>query len=193
MDMTLPITAQFDVTMMRAKNAPEMFNPKGFHGQSIQPQDKASAILQHALHGQDKAANNDGSFNDHMRSMMQELSQEQNNAKNKKTGTEIAQQNTKDQPKADQADIRETGGLKKLSHEEQLDRAAQEFEAVFLSQLLKPMFETVEVDPMFGGGHGEEMFRGMIVEEYGKELAERGGIGLKDHIKEQLKAYAAHK
>ncbi|PPR79879.1 MAG: hypothetical protein CFH06_00213 [Alphaproteobacteria bacterium MarineAlpha3_Bin5] len=61
-------------------------------------------------------------------------------------------------------------------------KAAQEFEAVFISQMLKPLFESVEVEPPFGGGSGEEVWKGLQVEEYGKAIARAGGIGLADHI-----------
>lgn len=63
---------------------------------------------------------------------------------------------------------------------------AREFEAVFLGQMAKMMLESVEMSPEFSGGHGEEMFRGILAERLGTEMAERGGIGLApmvlDHI-----------
>ena len=37
--------------------------------------------------------------------------------------------------------------------------------------MLQPMFESVEVDDVFGGGHAEEVVRSMMVQEYGKSLA----------------------
>lgn len=67
-----------------------------------------------------------------------------------------------------------------------IENAAQKFEAVFISQMLKPMFETIERSEMFSGGHGGKMFRGMMVEEYGEKMAEAGGIGLAEHIKQEL-------
>lgn len=64
--------------------------------------------------------------------------------------------------------------------------AATEFEAVFISQMMSHMFNSVEVDPMFGGGHGEEMFRSMMVEHYGKQLADAGGIGIAEQVTAKL-------
>lgn len=64
--------------------------------------------------------------------------------------------------------------------------AAQEFEAVFLAQMLAPMFETLESDSLFGGGPGEEIYRSILVEEYGKEIARAGGIGIADSIEREL-------
>lgn len=60
--------------------------------------------------------------------------------------------------------------------------AAVEFEAVFLSQMLKPMFEDLGTDGPFGGGQAESINRDMLVDEYGKMLARSGGVGLADQI-----------
>ena len=75
---------------------------------------------------------------------------------------------------------------KAAAKDAELSRVAKDFEAVFLTEMLKPMFEGLEVDGMFGGGKGEEVFRGMILDEYGKILADKGGIGLADNIKAEL-------
>ena len=64
--------------------------------------------------------------------------------------------------------------------------AAKDFEAVFITQMLSHMFSGLDVDPMFGGGQGEEMFRSMMVEEYGKQMAEQGGMGIADHVQAKL-------
>lgn len=70
---------------------------------------------------------------------------------------------------------------------DKIEEAAREFEAVFIAEMLKPMFEGVnEPDPFFGGGKGEEIFNGMMVQEYGKILADRGGIGIADFVKAEL-------
>ena len=65
-------------------------------------------------------------------------------------------------------------------------KAAQNFEAVFLSQMLGHMFSGIEVDKTFGGGAGEEQFRSVLIDEYGKALAKRGGIGIAPAIESQL-------
>lgn len=67
-----------------------------------------------------------------------------------------------------------------------IDAAAQEFEAMFVTEMLKPMFEELEPDPFFGGGKGEEIFQGMMLQEYGKIVAERGGIGIAGHVKAEM-------
>ncbi len=72
------------------------------------------------------------------------------------------------------------------------DKAAQDFEAVYIAEMLKPMFETVEVDDTFGGGKGEEVFRGMLTQEMGKSIAKQGGFGLADHVKAELLRIQEH-
>lgn len=62
-------------------------------------------------------------------------------------------------------------------------KAAQEFEAVFLSQMLGQMWQGVEADETFGGGEAENTWRGLMVEEYGKQIAKAGGLGLADEVK----------
>ena len=69
---------------------------------------------------------------------------------------------------------------------ESIERTAQDFEAVFISEMMKPIFESVEINDAFGGGKGEEVFRGMLVQEYGKMMAEAGSIGLSDQIKSSI-------
>ncbi len=67
-----------------------------------------------------------------------------------------------------------------------LKKAAKEFEAVFISQMLSHMWSGIEVDGPFSGGRGEEIFRDMMVDEYGKQMADSGQFGLSDQIMAQL-------
>ena len=65
-------------------------------------------------------------------------------------------------------------------------KAAKEFESVFISQFLGSMFSGIPTDGPFGGGEGEEMFRSMMVNEYGKSMEARGGFGLASAVTKQL-------
>lgn len=70
---------------------------------------------------------------------------------------------------------------------DKIREAATEFEAMFMSEMMNHMFSGLEVDPMFGGGSGEQMFRGMMIQEYGKIMARSdNGIGLSDHIQKAM-------
>ncbi len=58
-------------------------------------------------------------------------------------------------------------------------KAGRQFEAMYMSQMLKHMFEGIKTDGVFGGGNGEEMFRSLLIDEYGKMVANKGnGIGI---------------
>lgn len=68
-------------------------------------------------------------------------------------------------------------------------RVAEDFEAVFLGQMLQPMFQNTEAEAPFGGTPSEKMWRTMQVDEYGKAIAKAGGIGIADAVfREILKA-----
>lgn len=67
-----------------------------------------------------------------------------------------------------------------------IDHAAKEFEAMFMAQMLQPMFAGIETDDMFGGGQGEDMVRGLIVQEYGKAVADSGASGMTNAIRTEL-------
>ena len=62
---------------------------------------------------------------------------------------------------------------------------AKEFEAMFLGQMTKMMLESVEKGQI-NGGAGEEMFKGVLAEKLGTEIANRGGIGLAPVVLDQL-------
>ncbi len=60
-----------------------------------------------------------------------------------------------------------------------LQKAAQNFEAMAIGQLLAPMFDTVDTaHGMFGGGEGEQTWKPMLIAEFGKHIAAHGGLGL---------------
>jgi peptidoglycan hydrolase FlgJ len=65
-------------------------------------------------------------------------------------------------------------------------KAASQFESVFISQFLGSMFEGIPTDGPFGGGKGEEMFRSLMLDEYGKQMEAQGGFGLSSAITRQL-------
>ena len=66
------------------------------------------------------------------------------------------------------------------------EKAAKDYESVFISQMLGAMFSGIKSDGITGGGQGEEMFRSLMINEYGKSIAAQGGFGLADQMKAQL-------
>lgn len=63
----------------------------------------------------------------------------------------------------------------------ELKKASQEFEAFFLSYLMKMMRETVPKGALTANRLGE-MFYSFYDEEIGKRAAQAGGIGLSEYI-----------
>ena len=72
---------------------------------------------------------------------------------------------------------------KKLAHAKE---AAEDFEAVFLAQMLTPIFDGLETDGPFGGGSSEKIYRSLLVQEYGKAIAKSGGIGISDAVQREI-------
>ena len=66
------------------------------------------------------------------------------------------------------------------------DAASKEYEAVFISQFLGSMFSGIKTDGITGGGQGEEMFRSLMINEFGKGIEKQGGFGLAAQMKAQL-------
>jgi Rod binding domain-containing protein len=58
-------------------------------------------------------------------------------------------------------------------------KSTHDFEAMAIGQLLQPMFDTVDsANGALGGGPGEEAWKPMLVQEFAKQIANRGGLGL---------------
>jgi len=79
-------------------------------------------------------------------------------------------------------------GKNKPATMEQIDEAAQDFESVFLSQMLEHMFDGIKPDDNFGGGESEEIYKSMMIEQYGKIMSRAGGIGVADYVKKEMLA-----
>jgi Rod binding domain-containing protein len=93
----------------------------------------------------------------------------------------------------------QSGQLKQLQNQlagspdgdrKKLKKAAQEFESVFVHQLLDAMDKTVSREnSIMGGGSSEEYWRGMMNEEVAKSMTSRpggSGFGLSDAIYRQM-------
>lgn len=59
--------------------------------------------------------------------------------------------------------------------------AAEDLEAAFLTEMLKPMGAGAPRET-FGGGEGEDQFSSFLVEQEAKAMAHHGGIGLAEGI-----------
>lgn len=83
-------------------------------------------------------------------------------------------------------------GKKKLSSE-QIEKVAGDFESMFISQMLQTLFpEQEEVasmgeeDELFGNVNGDAAYQGMLADEYAKQIARSGGIGIAGFIQREM-------
>lgn len=70
----------------------------------------------------------------------------------------------------------------------QIYEKAQELEGQFLSSMIEPLFSEGKESGLFGGGSGNDVFRGMMINEYGQAFSKAGGIGLADSIAKEMLA-----
>jgi Rod binding domain-containing protein len=77
-------------------------------------------------------------------------------------------------------------GSPKNMNAAQADKAAQDFEAMFLAQMLEQMFGDSLGAQAFGDEETSEIYKGLMVEQYGKVVTQSGGIGIADYVKREL-------
>lgn len=77
-------------------------------------------------------------------------------------------------------------GEPKTARELKAKRSADEFEAIFISQMLKSMSVGLKTDGPFGGGQSEDIYRDLMNEELGKTMSGKGGIGMSDAIYREI-------
>ena len=70
-------------------------------------------------------------------------------------------------------------------------KAATEFEALLLHQMMSAMWSTVPKDGGFDGGKDGETYRDMLNEATARNIAEGQGIGIKEVIVRELKSRAS--
>jgi len=66
------------------------------------------------------------------------------------------------------------------------NKAAEEFEATYLSTVFDRMFSSIKTDGPFGGGNAEATWRSFLATEYANEVSANGGIGIADSVKAEL-------
>ena len=74
-----------------------------------------------------------------------------------------------------------------------LKQACRDFEAIFISDLLKIMRQTVPESKLISGGRAEEIFRDMQDDELSKDMSKSGGIGLSDMLYKELSGNGAQR
>lgn len=69
---------------------------------------------------------------------------------------------------------------------EEMKKALQDFEALFINQMLTVMRQSVGKSDMFHGGSGEEIYTSLFDTELSKLMSKNGGMGLGNMLMEQL-------
>lgn len=75
----------------------------------------------------------------------------------------------------------------KSTDHEKLKAVSKDFESIFVNQMLSTMRESVTKGDFIPESSGERIFRGMLDQEYSKQMADRGEFGLARSIYDQLK------
>jgi peptidoglycan hydrolase FlgJ len=69
----------------------------------------------------------------------------------------------------------------------ELYKACEDFEALFIKQMLDVMRKTVHKgDDLLNAGMGQDIFEGMLYDEYAKKMSETAQFGLSDMIYRQI-------
>lgn len=80
-------------------------------------------------------------------------------------------------------------GLEKAYTDAQITKQSKDLEAVLLSTMIEPMFPDGKHSDLYGGGMGSDIFRTMLIQEYGKTFADAGGIGLAKNIEKEVRRH----
>jgi flagellar protein FlgJ len=90
--------------------------------------------------------------------------------------------------KARQLQRQASGASSGLSEQQlkQAHKVSQDFEALFVGLMMKSMRATVGNDKLTGGGHGEEVYRSMLDQEYAAAAAKRNSLGLAPMIEKDI-------
>jgi flagellar protein FlgJ len=74
------------------------------------------------------------------------------------------------------------GGSGKPDPKARARATATDFEAQFLNTMFNEMFTGIDGDGPFGGGPAVGVWRSFLSEQYAKNFAKAGGIGIADHV-----------
>jgi peptidoglycan hydrolase FlgJ len=65
-------------------------------------------------------------------------------------------------------------------------KSAEDFTAFFFTQSLETVYSGISADTLFGGGSGENIYRSLMIQEYGKIAASNGGMGIADAVQREM-------
>ena len=65
-------------------------------------------------------------------------------------------------------------------------KQAKDLEAVLISVMVEPMFPKGKESGLYGGGPGSDIYRSMMIQQYGKILGNGTNLGVADNITKSL-------
>ena len=78
--------------------------------------------------------------------------------------------------------------VKKPATADQAEATARDFESMFMAQMLESMFGDSVGNDAFGDEDSGQIYKGLMMDAYGKEVAKSGGIGIAQYVKKELLA-----
>lgn len=79
--------------------------------------------------------------------------------------------------------------LPNTTKQQKMEKAAADFEAFYVFQMLQETQPEIDMDSDFSGGAVEQAFRPILNQYLAEEIVEAGGVGLKENILNQMKKY----
>jgi peptidoglycan hydrolase FlgJ len=74
-----------------------------------------------------------------------------------------------------------------IDRNSELYKVSQDFEALFIKQMLDVMRKTLhKEDDMLGGGLGQDVYEDMLYDQYAKKMSATAQFGLADMIYQQV-------
>lgn len=80
---------------------------------------------------------------------------------------------------------------RKSTSQKALQDAAEQFEAIFLYQLMEQMRRTVPESDLFGNRRAENIFQSMLDQEIASNISQGQSVGLAKMIYEQMSRYVS--
>ena len=77
-------------------------------------------------------------------------------------------------------------GSSRIDKSSKLYKVSQDFEAIFIKQMLNVMRKSVSKTGLMDGGMAEEIFEDMLYDEYAEKMAKSGSFGIADMIYRKL-------
>ncbi len=81
--------------------------------------------------------------------------------------------------------------LKQASPEKAMDQACKEFEAIFAHQLMKVMGDTVPEGGLLDEGMASDIYKDMLFEAIGNNVAETGMLGIGSVLKQRMQSHGS--